>query len=505
MQTLQRPYSHYLEHSIQEPTTAYDLIRQIEKHFENEKGLEADVSNRAENPINRMISDHTQITSSLEAGIEKLKNEISSIETSLSQLNTKQAEKFATNQKRQANERAKLQQQIATLKTELSLKKISTEINQAHQERMSLFEQEIERLKNQKINEGNSSITPLESHVTQDLVEKLNKQDTKMSELQYKILQLKQKKERLVTSHEILSHQLTELKEVSHLLQSKIDYCEEQTAIYTDKIEQKQTLRDKTKTNYQAIQRSVKHLIETKKKYLEEVVTEEKQYAITQLNQIRENFRQELATNQQKLEENIVHIQHLSESILKNIEEKRTCHHEQKQTSQQNQIEEDLKTLTDYRSYINEGTFRIFNIYQQEYLYAASFAPFDKDRRRVFTWRKKNEAVSQGDWKLEQSSDGTFCLFNLAHGEYLYAADYALFDKDRRQVFTWRPGGRISQGKWQLIPQGNNTYLIYNKQHEEYLYAADFSPYDRDRRRVFTWRKKNKIVKQAYWKIIKIS
>ncbi|MDJ0719111.1 MAG: hypothetical protein QNJ54_33605 [Prochloraceae cyanobacterium] len=41
----------------------------------------------------------------------------------------------------------------------------------------------------------------------------------------------------------------------------------------------------------------------------------------------------------------------------------------------------------------------LYNVRQGEYLYAANFAPYDNDRRRVFTWRRKNR-VGQGRWRL---------------------------------------------------------------------------------------------------------
>lgn len=44
--------------------------------------------------------------------------------------------------------------------------------------------------------------------------------------------------------------------------------------------------------------------------------------------------------------------------------------------------------------------FDLWNVYQDEYLYAADYAPFDNDRRRVFTWRRKGEQVNQGRWRL---------------------------------------------------------------------------------------------------------
>jgi len=42
----------------------------------------------------------------------------------------------------------------------------------------------------------------------------------------------------------------------------------------------------------------------------------------------------------------------------------------------------------------------LFNTKQKEYLYAGDYAPYDKDRRRVFTWRKKTR-VNQGYWMLQ--------------------------------------------------------------------------------------------------------
>lgn len=44
--------------------------------------------------------------------------------------------------------------------------------------------------------------------------------------------------------------------------------------------------------------------------------------------------------------------------------------------------------------------FDLYNTAQQEFLYAADYKPFDDDRRRIFTWRRKNERVSQGRWRL---------------------------------------------------------------------------------------------------------
>ncbi|WP_454898539.1 RICIN domain-containing protein [Wolbachia pipientis] len=79
--------------------------------------------------------------------------------------------------------------------------------------------------------------------------------------------------------------------------------------------------------------------------------------------------------------------------------------------------------------------------------------------------------------------------------EYLYpASDYLSHDRDRRRVFTWRPGGKDSSCQWKFEPEGNNIY-IKSTYFNEYLYpASDYLSHDRDRRRVFTWRPGAKIV-----------
>ena len=43
-----------------------------------------------------------------------------------------------------------------------------------------------------------------------------------------------------------------------------------------------------------------------------------------------------------------------------------------------------------------------------------------------------------------------FDLYNVYQNEYAYAADYAPYDNDRRRIFTWRPKGRVNQGRWRL-------------------------------------------------------
>jgi hypothetical protein len=43
-----------------------------------------------------------------------------------------------------------------------------------------------------------------------------------------------------------------------------------------------------------------------------------------------------------------------------------------------------------------------------------------------------------------------FDLYNVKQGEYIYAADYDPYDDDRRRVFTWRRKERINQGRWRI-------------------------------------------------------
>jgi hypothetical protein len=43
-----------------------------------------------------------------------------------------------------------------------------------------------------------------------------------------------------------------------------------------------------------------------------------------------------------------------------------------------------------------------------------------------------------------------FDLYNVAQDEYAYAADYHPFDDSRRNIWTWRPKGRVTQGRWRI-------------------------------------------------------
>ena len=153
---------------------------------------------------------------------------------------------------------------------------------------------------------------------------------------------------------------------------------------------------------------------------------------------------------------------------------------------------------------------RLKNARSGEYLYPGSDnLSHDAKRRRVFTWRNKDEVVGPwAEWRLTGMwRAGTFRVrFTSVRfpGEYLYpATDDLSYDKDRRRVFTWR---QISNPEdvhlwadgaadWLLDTYRVNTelhphrYALFNLKRREYLYVArDQLALDDTRRRVFTWR-----------------
>jgi hypothetical protein len=61
--------------------------------------------------------------------------------------------------------------------------------------------------------------------------------------------------------------------------------------------------------------------------------------------------------------------------------------------------------------------------------------------------------IGEGELRILQrlaAGQLQFDLYNVVQDEYAYAADYHPFDNDRRNVWTWRPKGRVSQGRWRL-------------------------------------------------------
>lgn len=78
-----------------------------------------------------------------------------------------------------------------------------------------------------------------------------------------------------------------------------------------------------------------------------------------------------------------------------------------------------------------------------EYLFAAG-AKFDKDRRKVFTWKPKTTCETQCYWDVQlvkengNSAEKYFTIYNTDFKEYLYAAAVSLYDSHRRRTFTWK-------------------------------------------------------------------
>ncbi len=142
----------------------------------------------------------------------------------------------------------------------------------------------------------------------------------------------------------------------------------------------------------------------------------------------------------------------------------------------------------------------IKNLYQNEYLYAASSDfNYDDKRRRVFTWIPRDKKDGELKWKIEPYGD-SYSIMNVGFNEYLYAVlDDLNYDKDRRRVFTWVPGGKDEQSLWRVEPYGDDIYIM-NVKSKEYLYAADYAKYDDNRRRVFTWIP-GEYIRQGTWKI----
>ena len=153
---------------------------------------------------------------------------------------------------------------------------------------------------------------------------------------------------------------------------------------------------------------------------------------------------------------------------------------------------------------------RLKNARTGEYLYPGrdEFTQ-DAKRRRVFTWRNKDEPLGiWAEWRLTGLwRAGIFRVrfTSLRYpGEYLYpSADEFSYDKDRRRVFTWRQISKPEDvhtwadgaADWLLDTYRVNTeqfpsrYALFNPKRREYLYVApDQLALDDTRHRVFTWR-----------------
>ncbi|XP_046643254.1 uncharacterized protein LOC124328506 [Daphnia pulicaria] len=153
---------------------------------------------------------------------------------------------------------------------------------------------------------------------------------------------------------------------------------------------------------------------------------------------------------------------------------------------------------------------RIKNARTGEYLYPGrdEFSQ-DAKRRRVFTWRNKDEPLGLwAEWRLTGLWKAgvfrvRFTSLRFPH-EYLYpSTDEFSYDKDRRRVFTWRQYSKPEDvhtwadgaADWLLdtyrvnTEQFPNRYALFSPKRREYLYVApDQLALDETRHRVFTWR-----------------
>lgn len=112
-------------------------------------------------------------------------------------------------------------------------------------------------------------------------------------------------------------------------------------------------------------------------------------------------------------------------------------------------------------------------------------------------------SLNNAKWKLHLGSNGQYQIINFELDEPLYAGDDNLaYDKERRRVFTWRPRS-YDYGSWRywtLQESFNSYYTIKNVLYNEYLYAADYpSP-----GHVFTWREQNQdwMNDKFYWQLV---
>jgi hypothetical protein len=72
-------------------------------------------------------------------------------------------------------------------------------------------------------------------------------------------------------------------------------------------------------------------------------------------------------------------------------------------------------------------------------------------------------------------------------------------DKERRNVFTWRPGSS-DDCEWEVEILGDDEVRLKDRCHQEYLFAAQIE-YDRERRHAFTWMPDKTYDESATWKL----
>uniref|UniRef100_U5ESC1 Putative wrp salivary protein n=1 Tax=Corethrella appendiculata TaxID=1370023 RepID=U5ESC1_9DIPT len=151
--------------------------------------------------------------------------------------------------------------------------------------------------------------------------------------------------------------------------------------------------------------------------------------------------------------------------------------------------------------FVTSGPMCIMNQAHGEYLYLNRDEIFDTDRRYARTARDTNLLSGSQVWYIERNDDGSVKIRNRDYNEYLYAPsnDFA-YDNERRNVFAWqRKGEAVIEGDWWLDFFNDNSISIRSKTYDEYMYAAGDGFASRTTRPVFTWRDRNQQVSQGYW------
>lgn len=150
------------------------------------------------------------------------------------------------------------------------------------------------------------------------------------------------------------------------------------------------------------------------------------------------------------------------------------------------------------------------NTYFNNYMYATDHGrKSDLEQRNVFAWGPGHR-VFAGTWQFETNDGKNFYIRSEQYNEYLYAASffwdrfYRPSEKERRHVFTWKRKSIPEHAIWLIIPSSSDTIELKNKYYGEYLYAASLKYFDLDlrgdRRFVFTWTQGNS-VRESSWKV----
>lgn len=112
-------------------------------------------------------------------------------------------------------------------------------------------------------------------------------------------------------------------------------------------------------------------------------------------------------------------------------------------------------------------------------------------------------SIENAKWTLIPNGQGQHQIMNMKYNEPLYAAaDDLAYNKDCRNIFTWRPHDN-DHGCWRnwILEQTNNGYYtIKHENYGEYLFAADRPSTGY----VFTWRQKDlkSLSDKFYWQLM---